>query len=208
MTTYLRQQWARSTTKRVADVATAAARGAGEALDEFGPRPVVTSMSGVGQLGEEAKRVAAATRAAAKRAKEALRAGRTEAPEYSAYTAVYEHQLSPDSYPGSSRQSHFREANEALLQAMEGDADFARLFGELGVDLRRTTTGLAPRKSPSNWTWHHNMEPGVMHLVPSYDQLPGTPWSWMNTHVLGSPWWPTMHSGPRGGGGMAAWGVR
>jgi hypothetical protein len=87
-------------------------------------------------------------------------------PSGQAYSVAFETKLDPASYPGLSRGSHFQEANESLLTAMEGDPEFARMMQDLGIDVQRTPTGLAPRTSPSEWTWHHAQDPGLMQLVP------------------------------------------
>ncbi|WP_416715222.1 HNH endonuclease [Acinetobacter pittii] len=55
-----------------------------------------------------------------------------------------------------------------------------------------SSTGLAPRTPPAGWTWHHNLEPSKMQLVPR------------NQHSSGSPFWPIFH--PNGKGGYSIWG--
>lgn len=109
-----------------------------------------------------------------------------------ANSAAFEMKLSETSYPGVSRQGHFQEANEALLRAMEGGAAFAQDMQSLGVNLQRTPTGLAPRISPADWTWHHAEDPGVMQLVPREQHRPG------------SIFQDALH--PNGKGGYAIWG--
>ena len=108
------------------------------------------------------------------------------------YSVAFETKLSAGSYPGFSRRRHFQEANENLLQAMEADAAFAQTMQQGGVNLARTATGLAPRTPPTNWTWNHAEEPGVMQLVPT------------SQHTAGSIFYDTMHPGGRGG--YAIWG--
>jgi len=108
------------------------------------------------------------------------------------YSVAFEARLSSSSYPGLSRGAHFQEANEALLKAMEKDASFANGIRDIGINLQRTPTGLAPRVSPSGWTWHHAMEPGVMQLVPR------------NQHAPGSIFQGAFH--PGGVGGYSTWG--
>ena len=110
----------------------------------------------------------------------------------SIYSTAFETTLKPTSFPGASRAAHFQEANEALLQSMEGSAEIASRMNGLGINLERTATGLAPRQSPAGWTWHHAPEPGVMQLVPRAQHAPG------------SIFQPTFH--PGGQGGMAIWG--
>uniref|UniRef100_UPI002EDB8BA3 HNH endonuclease n=1 Tax=Enterobacterales TaxID=91347 RepID=UPI002EDB8BA3 len=110
----------------------------------------------------------------------------------SAYSTAYEMRLSKTSYPGVSRARHFQEANESLLNAMESDPGFASQMQNLGVNLERTPTGLAPRQPPAGWTWHHELDEGTMRLVPR------------SQHTPGSEYWKALH--PDGHGGYAVWG--
>ncbi|WP_437312750.1 HNH endonuclease [Sorangium sp. So ce385] len=57
---------------------------------------------------------------------------------------------------------------------------------------KRTATGVAPRTRPAGWTWHHELEPGVMRLVPR------------SQHTPGSPHWNALH--PNGRGSWFIWG--
>jgi hypothetical protein len=91
-----------------------------------------------------------------------------------------------------SRPHHFQEANEALLRAMESHPEFARAMQQLGITMKRTPAGLAPRTPPAGWTWHHAQEPGVMQLVPRPQHKPGT--------ILQG----VLH--PSGRGGYSRWG--
>ncbi len=109
-----------------------------------------------------------------------------------AYSVAYRTRLAPESYPGVSRGAHFQEANGNLLRAMEGDASFARSMRDLGVNLERTPTGLAPRQSPAGWTWHHADSLGELQLVPRFQHAPG------------SAWQELLH--PSGHGGYSIWG--
>ncbi|WP_437729520.1 RHS repeat-associated core domain-containing protein [Sorangium sp. So ce861] len=109
-----------------------------------------------------------------------------------AYSTAYEAKLSPTSYPGVSRARHFQEANEQLLRAMETSPEFAAQVRSLDLTLERTATGVAPRTPPAGWTWHHELEPGVMRLVPR------------SQHTPGSPHWNVLH--PNGRGGWFIWG--
>jgi hypothetical protein len=115
------------------------------------------------------------------------------APTGKYYSVWFETKLSPASYRAS-RNAHSQEANENLLQRMEGDADHARIMQDAGIDLRRTPTGLAPRTPPAGFTWHHAEEPGVMQLVPEQQHDPGS----MFQRIL--------H--PNGRGGYSKWGKR
>jgi len=132
----------------------------------------------------------AAARAAVNEASEPVSA--LAVPTGQRYSVAFDTELKATSYPGVSRGLHFREANEALLQAMEGDARLAQMMRSLGVNLKRTATGAAPRTPPSGWSWHHSVQPGVMQLVPRAQ------------HTSGSIFWDTFH--PGGHGGYAIWG--
>lgn len=113
-------------------------------------------------------------------------------PNGKTYSVAFQTQLKPGSYPGVSRGRHFQESNENLLRLMESDATYAQSIRGLGIDIQRTPTGLAPRTSPSGWTWHHAPETGVMQLVPR------------SQHAPGSIFWDTLH--PGGVGGYSIWG--
>lgn len=108
------------------------------------------------------------------------------------YSAAFEAKLSTSSYPGLSREQHFREANEQFLRAVETNPELARLAREVGIQLKRTATGLAPRKPPSGWTWHHELDEGSMVLVPRPQ------------HSFGSGHWFALH--PKFYGGYFKWG--
>ena len=62
-----------------------------------------------------------------------------------AYSVAYEVRLAANPYPGVSRGTHFREANNALLKAMESDSEFSKMMQQAGVNVNRTAMGLAPR---------------------------------------------------------------
>jgi hypothetical protein len=108
------------------------------------------------------------------------------------YSVAVETRLNPSSYPGLSRAAHFQEANESLLQMMEADSQYAQSMRDIGITLERTPTGMAPRQSPTGWTWHHAQEPGVMQLVPRAQHAPG------------SIFQDVLH--PNGRGGYSIWG--
>jgi RHS repeat-associated protein len=108
------------------------------------------------------------------------------------YSVAYEMRLSPGAYPSLSRGAHFQMANEALLTAMKGDVCVANAMRQLGISLERTPMGLAPRRPPVGWTWHHGTQPGIMQLTPRAQ------------HTTGSIWWDTLHPGGRGG--YSIWG--
>ncbi|PTY04248.1 hypothetical protein DB347_20335 [Opitutaceae bacterium EW11] len=108
------------------------------------------------------------------------------------YSVAYRTRLAPESYPGLSRGAHFREANANLLRLTEADESFAQAMNDIGVNLKRTPTGLAPRRSPVGWTWHHAPELGWLELVPR------------SQHAPGSLWQNLLH--PEGKGGYSIWG--
>jgi len=58
----------------------------------------------------------------------------------------------------------------------------------------RSATGSIIGKSPTNLVWHHNVNKGIMQLVPKA-QHPNIP---------GGIFWETMH--PEGIGGYSIWG--
>ncbi len=106
------------------------------------------------------------------------------------YSVAYEMELSAKSYPGVSRYMHFKEANISLDAAMRTNP----ALSELGISVPRSPAGGIIGKSPSGWVWHHNIETGVMQLVPKI-QHPSIP---------GGIFWETMH--PGGVGGYSIWG--
>lgn len=75
---------------------------------------------------------------------------------------------------------------------MASDAAFSSSMSKLGISIPRSSTGSILGKSPTNWVWHHDINTGVMQLVPK------------TQHTFGSPFWNTMH--PGGVGGMSIWG--
>jgi hypothetical protein len=109
------------------------------------------------------------------------------------YSVAFEMRLKLSSYR-KSRRTHVQEANEALLGSVESDPEFARAMRQQGIEIRRTPTGLAPRKSPDDWTWHHAEEPGVMQLIPR------------SQHDRGTIFQGVLHPHRRGGGGYSKWG--
>jgi hypothetical protein len=109
------------------------------------------------------------------------------------YSVAYHTILNPKSHKGVSRPRHFQEANEALLKAIESDPEFAQNMASIGVIIRRTPRGLAPRRPPPGWTWHHATEPGVMQLVPRAQ------------HTSGSMFWRTLHPHRGAAGGFSLW---
>jgi RHS repeat-associated protein len=108
------------------------------------------------------------------------------------YSVAYEMKLASNLYPGKSYYTHFQAANKSLSNAMASDAAFSTTISKLGITIPRSSTGTIGGTSPTNWVWHHDINAGVMQLVPK------------SQHTLGSTFWKTMH--PNGMGGMAIWG--
>ena len=108
------------------------------------------------------------------------------------YSVAFETKLATTSYPGVYRGSHFLEANKALSAAMASNARFASDITKLGIKIPTSSSGSILGKSPANWVWHHDINPGMMQLVPKAQ------------HTVGSPFWKTLH--PNGVGGFSIWG--
>jgi DNase/tRNase domain of colicin-like bacteriocin len=106
------------------------------------------------------------------------------------YSVAYEMELTNTSYPGVTRYMHFQEANVALDAAFKTNP----MLEQLGISVPRSAAGKIIGKSPTNWVWHHNINRGVMQLVPK-SQHPNIP---------GGIFWETMH--PGGVGGYSIWG--
>ncbi len=145
----------------------------------------------VASLGGSQARTAG-TRIAAEGVKKATQAAATATPKGQVYSVAAEVKLSPTSYPGVSRRAHIQEANEHLLGSMEADPSLAQRMGGMGIKIDRTVTGRSPSSPPSDWTWHHAPEPGIVQLVPR------------EQHASGSIFQRTLH--PGGIGGYAIWG--
>jgi RHS repeat-associated protein len=143
-----------------------------------------------GRLAAGGGEVAASTEAGAATAGRAASGVAAEgAPR--AYSVAFETTLGEGSRVGS-RGSHFAEANQALYRAMQESPELAASLRQLGVDVAPGARGAFPRTPPAGWTWHHELEPGVMRLVPR------------EQHTIGSPWWNVLH--PGGQGGYSIWG--
>jgi RHS repeat-associated protein len=108
------------------------------------------------------------------------------------YSVAFEMKLASSSYPGVYRGAHFLEANEALSAAMASDSRFATSMNDLGINIPRSSAGSILGKSPTGWVWHHDINEGIMQLVPK------------SQHTIGSPFWNTLH--PDGIGGYSIWG--
>ncbi|WP_394775820.1 RHS repeat-associated core domain-containing protein [Flavobacterium sp.] len=91
---------------------------------------------------------------------------RTAEASGSVYSVAFETSLSSDLFPGGSYYGHFKAANTALNTAIETDASLASSMYELWITVPKSSAGSILGKSPTNWVWHHAIEPGVMQLVP------------------------------------------
>lgn len=109
------------------------------------------------------------------------------------YSVAFEMKLASNLYPGGSYRAHFQAANTSLSNAMASDAVFANSMSKLGISIPRSSSGSILGKSPTNWGWHHDINAGVMQLVPKA-QHPSIP---------SGIFWNTMH--PGGKGGMSIW---
>jgi DNase/tRNase domain of colicin-like bacteriocin len=108
-----------------------------------------------------------------------------------AYSVAFETTLSEGSRVAS-RATHIAEANGALHAGMKASPELASSMRQLGIEMAPGARGAFPRTPPAGWTWHHELEPGVMRLVPRAQ------------HTIGSPWWGALH--PAGEGGYSIWG--
>lgn len=80
-------------------------------------------------------------------------------PDFSPVTE-YEHQLPAELYEsGDSEQ--FNDCNNALTNHLENNPEFAEHFDNDQLEAIRAG------EKPSGFTWHHNVEPGNMQLVPT-----------------------------------------
>lgn len=125
---------------------------------------------------------------------DAAGAGKFFAPDGKYYSTAFRTKLPSDTYPGGSYAQHFRAANKALVDVMVASPEFAKMMDELIPGIRNQLVGprggISPL-SPEGWVWHHNVETGIMDLVPK------------GQHTPGSIFWNTLH--PNGVGGMATW---
>lgn len=118
--------------------------------------------------------------------------GQGAVPDGSYYSVAYETRLSSDLY-SKGYYTHFKTANQSLQAAMNSDAAFAQSMEDLGMSFKTKPSGAINwGTSPNNFVWHHNVEDGLMQLVPKYQ------------HTTNSIFWDTMH--PGGVGGMYIWG--
>jgi len=113
-------------------------------------------------------------------------------PDGKYYSVAFEMKLPLNLYPGKYRAAHFKAANIALDDMINSDPIFASGISKLGIQIPRSHTGNILGRSPSNWVWHHDINKGIMQLVPK------------NQHTLKSAFWKTLH--PNGQGGFSIWG--
>ena len=101
-------------------------------------------------------------------------------------------------YPGVSAGKHFQEANTQVLRAMDADAAFARSMDDLipGIRGMLERPRSVFRKPPTDWTWHHSVDEGVLQLTPSVQHW--DPKLWQLLH-------PKQADG-YSRGGMSIWG--
>jgi len=103
------------------------------------------------------------------------------------YSVAYEMKLSTNLYPGGAYYQHFKAANKSLFSDMD-----SRTMSRLNINFQTGNKGnILWGRSPHNWVWHHDIETGVMQLVPK------------SQHTTGSIFWKTLH--PDGVGGMNLW---
>lgn len=111
------------------------------------------------------------------------------------YSVAFEMRLGNDMYPGLRRSEHFAAANKALDAAIQSDKTFANTMSQLGVVVPKyASTGRILGESPKNWVWHHDVNVGIMQLVPKIQ----------HPNSRGGIFWNTLHPGGRGG--MSIWG--
>jgi hypothetical protein len=115
-------------------------------------------------------------------------------PDGSYYSVAFEVEM-PQSLHIDSRYQHHKFANTALDAAMKTDPAFERIMLNLNVAAPRSPAGSINEDQPKGWVWHHELNPGIMQLVPK-SQHPNLP---------GGIFWKTMH--PVGNrGGYSIWG--
>ena len=78
------------------------------------------------------------------------------------YTPVSEFEIElPEELYESKDMVQFEDCNMALSYYVENDADFASRFDEDQLE------AIEIGKTPANYTWHHDVTPGRMQLVPT-----------------------------------------
>lgn len=80
-------------------------------------------------------------------------------PDFSPVTA-FEHDLPEDKHK-SSDADQFAECTEALAKAIESNPELAEKFDNDQL------AAIEARETPDGHTWHHDVEPGKMQLIPT-----------------------------------------
>ncbi|WP_430909123.1 HNH endonuclease [Maribacter sp. 2-571] len=103
------------------------------------------------------------------------------------YSVAHEMALPRKLYPGGSYYQHFKAANKSLAANMD-----AATMNRLNIKFKKSKSGnVLWGRSPENWVWHHDIQKGIMQLVPKAQHSPS------------SLFWNTLH--PNGFGGMHIW---
>jgi len=111
-------------------------------------------------------------------------------PNGNQYSVAFEMELDPSAY-GRSDSVHFNRANAALDGVLKLDPAFAEAMEILIPGVRDAVSGSGGRVNPPGWSWHHDVTPGTMQLVPTLQ------------HQSGSIFQRALH--PGGGGGYSRW---
>jgi filamentous hemagglutinin len=102
---------------------------------------------------------------------------------------------------GRRRSIHFNRANAALDDALQGDAQFAKMMEDLIPGVQASVSSVGGRAKPAGWTWEHAStstafgEQGIMRLVPT------------NQHTPGSDFWRVLHPDKGASGGYSEWAI-
>ncbi len=108
------------------------------------------------------------------------------------YTVAWETKLDPSVW-GQSAKVHANRANAALDATLRSDPEFAAEMENHIPGIRAAVARSGRRTTPAGWTWHHDLEPGTMQLVPRGQHMPGSIFS------------DTLH--PGGQGGYSLWAI-
>jgi hypothetical protein len=112
------------------------------------------------------------------------------APRASAYSSAAEVRL-PVSAWGRSAAVHENAANGMLHDSLLVDLEYRAVMEGLIPGVTDSVSSVGGRATPAGWIWHHELESGVMSLVPEAQHTPG------------SAFWDVLH--PDGYGGYASW---
>ena len=117
-----------------------------------------------------------------------------------AYSVAFEMKLESSVF-GRRRSIHFNRANAALDDALQGDAQFAKMMEDLIPGVQASVSSVGGRAKPAGWTWEHAStstafgEQGIMRLVPT------------NQHTPGSDFWRVLHPDKGASGGYSEWAI-